>query len=191
VKLRNSKSSCLRIFAQTVLEAKIGHAKVKNPSCKGTPSSRLQASRFRPEELLRRKSMRNETKTISLSLNFNDENRYHFTVEIPEKTHSEDVRHLAAVNFAGEEFPLGALGKTLMRLLMQLDHATKRGARVWYDPGFWNLHAPPTKRRMAAMHAEVSFVKVGEPTAEVSLPAACIPSADVSVIQGEFSPKAK
>jgi hypothetical protein len=108
----------------------------------------------------------NETKTISLSLNFNNEHRYCFTAEIPGKTHSGDVRDLPAVNFAGEDFPLGALGETLMRLLMQLDHATKRGARVWYEPGFWHLHAPPKTRRMTAIHAEVSFVKVGEPTAE-------------------------
>ena len=28
----------------------------------------------------------NETKTISLSLNFNNENQYHFSVEIPPQT---------------------------------------------------------------------------------------------------------
>ena len=32
-----------------------------------------------------------ETKTISLFLNFNDENQYHFTAKIPAKTYVDEV----------------------------------------------------------------------------------------------------
>ena len=75
-----------------------------------------------------------ETKTISLSLNFNNENRYHFDVEISARTYSDGAWDLTGVNSNGETFALGALGKALMRLLTQLDHATKTKRKAWYEP---------------------------------------------------------
>ena len=133
-----------------------------------------------------------EIKTITLSLNFNDENEYHFFVQLRGRTYTEDLWDLSAVNSVGEEFTLGAaMGKALVRLLVQLGHATKMRRRSFYEPGFWRLHSPRKKRGMAAVHAEVPAVKECGPTAEVSVPAACMPSTDVNVIQAEFSPKAK
>lgn len=87
--------------------------------------------------------MGNKTKWISLSLNFNDENEYHFSVELPLRTYTEDLWDLSAVNSVGEEFTLGAaMGKALVRLLVQLDNATKMTRRSFYEPGFWRLHSP-------------------------------------------------
>jgi hypothetical protein len=77
------------------------------------------------------------TKTISLTLNFNNENRYHFTVKIPRKTSTDELWGLTGVNSAGTQFALGGLTKALMRLLVQLNHATKRAQGDWYEPGYW------------------------------------------------------
>jgi hypothetical protein len=88
--------------------------------------------------------MGNETKTISLSLNFRL------------KTPTEDVWDLTGVNSVGESFELQGLGKVLMRLLAQLGHATKKCRHVWYKPGYWRLHAPLEKRRMAAVMRSTS-----------------------------------
>jgi hypothetical protein len=101
----------------------------------------------------------NEIKRITLSLNFNDENEYRFFVQLRGRTYTEDLWDLSAVNSVWEEFTLGAaMGKALMRPLVQLDHATKVRRRSSYEPGFWRLHSPRKKARMAAMHAEVSGV---------------------------------
>jgi len=133
----------------------------------------------------------NETKTISLSLNFNNENQYYFTVEISSKTYTDTIWDLIGVNSVGKTFELEGLGKALMRLLVQLGHATKNHQRQSYDPAYWRIHARPKKRRMAAKHAEVSSVKEVEPSAQSSVPTACIALPETNVIQVEFSPKAK
>jgi hypothetical protein len=136
----------------------------------------------------------NEIKRITLSLNFNDENEYRFFVQLRGRTYTEDLWDLSAVNSVWEEFTLGAaMGKALMRPLVQLDHATKVRRRSSYEPGFWRLHSPRKKRgwRQCMQKCQGSTQNEDEPTAEVSAPAACMPSTDVNVIQGEFSPKAK
>jgi len=133
----------------------------------------------------------NETKTISLSLNFNNEKQYHFTVKLPLKTYTTEAWDLLGVNSAGARFTLGGLSKPLMRLLVQLDHATKRTQDDWYETEYWRIHAPPKKRRMVALLAEVSAVKEVEPSAEVSASAARAELPDANVIQVKFSPKAK
>jgi hypothetical protein len=46
------------------------------------------------------------TKTISLYLNFNDENQYHFAIKLPRGTYQEDFWYLTAVNSVGEGFAL-------------------------------------------------------------------------------------
>jgi hypothetical protein len=135
--------------------------------------------------------MSDVTKTVSLSLNFNDKNEYHFTVELPLRTSAEELWDLTAVNTTSQKFALGYLGKPLMRLLVELDHATKIRRRSLSRAGYWRLHSSRRKGEMAAVHAKVSAVKVCEATVEVSVPAACMPSADVNVIQGKSSSKAK
>jgi len=133
----------------------------------------------------------NETKTISLSPNFDNENQYHFTVKIPLKTYMDEVWDLTGVNSVGEEFYLEDLGKALMWLLLQLDHATKKIQSASLNPAYWRIHAPRKKRRMAALFAEVSAVHDVEPFSEVSIPAACGALPNTNVIHVEFSPKAK
>ena len=88
-----------------------------------------------------------ETKTISLSLNFNNENQYYFTVKLSPQTPKDEVWDLTGVNSAGETFELEGLGKALMRLLGQLGHATKKPRRVLYRPGYWRIHAPRKKHK--------------------------------------------
>ena len=89
----------------------------------------------------------NKIKRITLSLNFNDENEYHFSVQLRGRTYTEDLWDLSAVNSVGEEFTLdAAMGKALVRLLAQLGHATKMRRRSFYEPGFWRLHSPRKKR---------------------------------------------
>jgi len=136
-------------------------------------------------------SKKSETKTISLSLNFNNENHYHFTVKILPKTYMDEVWDLTGVNSVGETFYLEGLGKALMWLLVQLDHATKKNQSAWFKPAYWRIHAPPKKRKMAALFAEVSAVQEVEPSAQSSVPTARIALPETNVIQVEFSPKAK
>ena len=133
----------------------------------------------------------NETKTISLSLNFNNENQYYFTVKLSPQTPTDEAWDLTGVNSAGETFELEGLGKALMRLLRQLGHATKKPRRVFYRPGYWRIHAPRKRLQMAAAYAEVSAVKEVDRSAEVSVPAACMALPETNVIQVEFSPKSK
>jgi len=83
------------------------------------------------------------------------------------------------------------LATALMRLLVELDHATKKRQYNWYEHEYWRIHAPPKNQRMAAKHAEVSSVKEVEPSAQSSVPTACIALPETNVIQVEFSPKAK
>ena len=64
---------------------------------------------------------------IALSLNFDNKQRYHFTVRIPKKIDEEGIRELVAVNAAGKEFKLSFLGPALMEVLVQLDHANQFG----------------------------------------------------------------
>ena len=132
-----------------------------------------------------------ETKTISLFLNFNNENQYHFTAKIPAKTYVDEVWELTGVNSVGEKFYLEGLGKALMWLLLQLDHATKKSQSLSFNPAYWRIHAPREKRRMAALFAEVSAVQEVEPSSEVSVSTACGALPNTNVIQVEFSPKAK
>ena len=129
----------------------------------------------------------NEIKRITLSLNFNDETEYRFFFELRGKTYTEDLWDLSAVNSVGEEFALGAaMGKALMRLLVQLDHATKMRRRSSYEPVFWRLHSPRKQQgwRRCMQKCQGSTQDEDEPTAEVSAPAACMPSTDVNVISG-------
>jgi hypothetical protein len=134
----------------------------------------------------------NETKTITLSLNFNHENEYRFFVQFPGRTYTKDLWDLCAVNSDGGEFTLdAAMGKSLVRLLVQLGHATKMRRRSFNKPGFWRLHSPRKKRARAAVLTEVPAVKECRPTAKVSVPAACMSSTDVNVILADFSPKPK
>ena len=120
------------------------------------------------------KKFKLKVRAISLSLNFNNETRYHFTATIPPKVYSSDVGELIGVNTAGQIFALDGLGKALLRLLVQLDLAKKQtvgDADITKE--LWMVHSPPKKRRMAALLAEVSAVKM-EPSAEVSVPSSCI-----------------
>jgi hypothetical protein len=133
--------------------------------------------------------MRNKTKTISLFLNFNDENQYHFAVEISQRVYTDETYCLTGVNSIGKKFQLGRLGKALMRLLVELDHATKKRKYNWYESEYWRIHAPRKMRQMAAVHAGVSPVKEVDRSAEVSAPAASVALPDGNVVQ--FSPKAK
>jgi hypothetical protein len=121
----------------------------------------------------------NATRTISLALNFNNENQYYFTVELPPKTDTDEVWYLTGENSIGRTFELEGLGRALMRLLVQLDHATKKKPRRdLYLPGFWRIHAPPKKRRKAAKRAEVTAVKENQPPAEGLVPAAGVALAE-------------
>jgi len=126
-----------------------------------------------------------------LSLNFSNENQYHFTVEICRRVYTDELYCLTGVSSGGEKFELGRLATALMRLLVELDHATKKRQYNWYEHEYWRIHAPPKNQRMAAKHAEVSSVKQVEPPVEVSAPAACTPVTETNVIQIEFSPTAK
>ena len=121
------------------------------------------------------------TKTISLCLNFNNENQYNFAIKLPRRRYKEDLWYLTAGNSDGEGIAL-ALDKPLIRNLVQ--------AGV-FEEGHSIIYVPPKKRRMAAKHAEVSSVKEVEPPAEISVPAACGALPDTNVIHVEFSPKAK
>jgi hypothetical protein len=133
----------------------------------------------------------NETKTISLSLNFNNENHYHFTVNIPPKTNMDEVWDLTGVNSIGEKFYLEGLGKALMWLLLQLDHATKKSQSASFNPAYWRIHSARKKRRIVALFADVPAVKKVDRSAEVSVPADCVALPETNVIQVEFSPEAK
>ena len=64
--------------------------------------------------------------TVSVSLNFNNDTQYQFTVAIPKELERSGACKLIGVNYAGQRFVLDGLGKALMRLLVQLDIATNR-----------------------------------------------------------------
>ena len=72
---------------------------------------------------------------VSLSLNFNNENQYHFTVKLPRRTYKEDFWYLTAVNSVDEGFAL-ALRKPLIKLLVE---AVEVGHSIIHEPGRW-LH---------------------------------------------------
>ena len=55
------------------------------------------------------------TKTISLYLNFNNENQYHFAIKLPRRTYQEDFWYLTAVNSVGEGFALASLARRGLR----------------------------------------------------------------------------
>jgi hypothetical protein len=127
-----------------------------------------------------------------LSLNFNNENQYYFTVEIPTSIKLDDVSSLIGVNSDGKEFALDDhLGEVIMDLLSELGHATETFPGDDYSVLLWKVHARQKRRGMAALHTEVSWVKEVNPSAEVSVPAASIAAPDGKVIPVEFSPKAK
>ena len=124
----------------------------------------------------------NETKTISLSLNFNNETQYHFSVEIPPILDACDARYLTGENSVGKSFKLEGLGKVLMRLLVQLDHAKKKIEP--YDDAmisYWELRAAP--KWWLAARSEVRTGKVS-PATRAELP-------DASVGLKNTSPQAK
>ena len=126
------------------------------------------SSRLRTAKLTRSRSMTvmcNETKTISLSLNFNNENQYHFSVKIPPSVDACDARYLTGVNSVGETFKLDGLGKVLMQLLVQLDHAKKK--IELYDDAMiphWELRAATKWRLLPAARSEVRTGKVSPAT---------------------------
>ena len=105
----------------------------------------------------------NETKTISLSLNFYNENQYHFSVEIPPSVDARGARYLTGVNSDGETFELEGLGKALMRLLVQLDHAKKK-IELYDDVMNWELRAGPKWRLLPAARSEVRIGEVSPAT---------------------------
>ena len=131
-----------------------------------------------------------KTNTISLSLDFNDEKQYHFTVEIPRKVYGFETDELTGVNDFGDSVDLGGLGKVLMDLLQELSLATKHNVdRGGCVEELWEVRARSVARHMAALLG--ARVKEGEPSAQLSASAAGIATPDVSVSLEEFSPKAK
>ena len=133
----------------------------------------------------------NRTKTISLSLNFNNENQYHFTVDIGQKVAWDRAEELVGRNYRRERFKLDGLGPLLMRLLVQLDHATLSLADVGKKVGTWNVRAAPKKRRATAVWTDLSWLMEVDPSAKESVPGASIAAPDEKVIEVELSPKAK
>jgi hypothetical protein len=101
-----------------------------------------------------------QTKTVSLSLNFNSETQFYFTVEIPRELYTFLACELFGVNAAGKSFQLKGLGEALMRLLVELGLADERTVRS--DPvvtKVWRVHASPKRQRIAAVDAEVKSTK--------------------------------
>ena len=108
---------------------------------------------------------------VSVSLNFNNDIRYQFTVGIPVELDRSDACKLIGVNYAGQSFALDGLGKALMRLLVQLDLATMRADDPdFVEEFFWEIHPSRSKkkRHIAAMHAEVTSAGEVEQRPEAS-----------------------
>ena len=110
--------------------------------------------------------------TVSVSLNFNNDIRYQFTVVIPTELNRFEACKLIGVNYAGQRFMLDGLGKALMRLLVQLDIATMRAEsdQDIVEEFFWEIHPSRSKkkRHIAAMHAEVTSAGEVEQRPEAS-----------------------
>lgn len=96
-------------------------------------------------------------KTISLSLNFNNENQYHFTVNVPPTVYTDETWGLTGVNSDGKEFDLCFSGGTLIRLLADFGHATKKYELMDEDIlcKRWDIHAPSRRGKMPVVDAEV------------------------------------
>jgi hypothetical protein len=103
------------------------------------------------------KSPDQAAKTISLSLNFNNENQYHFTVEVPATVYTDETWDLTGVNSDGEEFDLCFLGDTLIRLLADFGHATKKYELIDEETlcKRWDIHAASRRGKMPVVNAEV------------------------------------
>ena len=130
--------------------------------------------------------------TITLSLNFNNEYEYGFTVDIGRRKITRDqARELMGKNCLQEKFELGGVGPALMDLLVQLGDATvPPDANHWRKVG---KLAERLARPVAARCTDVSKygVRGNGPSAEVSVPRAGEAAPDGQVIQVERLPKAK
>ena len=82
-------------------------------------------------------------KTITLSLNFNNEHEYRFTVDIGCGQFTwKQAGELVGSNCFEEKFELHHLGHTVMFLLVLFGHATALGdASDWDEQAPWNVLA--------------------------------------------------
>ena len=103
------------------------------------------------------KSLDQAAKTISLSLNFNDENQYHFTVKVPATVYTDETWALIGVDTDGKEFALSFLGETLIHLLADFGHATKKYELIDEETlcKRWDIHAASRRGKMPVVHAQV------------------------------------
>src|SRR3954468_5857684 len=83
---------------------------------------------------------------INIALTVNGE-EYQFGVELPPGL-ILDPYGIRATGAGGKEFKLGKLGYALMRLLVQLDYATKIDTRLGHE--LYRTHSARGKRRKAA-----------------------------------------
>lgn len=112
------------------------------------------------------------SKTVGVSLNFDNTYRYEFTVKVPfEVPNDQACFRLTGANLIGQKFRLGRLGLATMELLGGLGHACAKENRTDEDGPYWLLRPAPESSRARSR----ALVRVDNGPAAASAEALTLP----------------